>query len=86
MASTNPADRRRPLNIDDLKTRFPPGQAVVIENPRATAPIRAEVVEVRYAGTPGSRGHSLFVYCREDRGPNFKPRERAVRPAHLRAA
>lgn len=86
LTQTNPAERRRPLNLDDLRSRFPVGTDVVIDNPRATGPVKARVTAINHSGEPGTRGHSLFIVTEEDRGEGLKPRLRRVRPAHCKVA
>lgn len=67
-------------DLEKIKTDFPTGREVRFSPGRGAAEVTAEVTGYRQAGTAGTRGHSIFLETRENRGEGLKPKERSVRP------
>jgi len=66
--------------LADYEKEFPKGKTVRFSPGRGAAEVTAEIVGVRQAGQPGTKGHSVFIDTIERRGGKLKPLERSARP------
>lgn len=73
-------------NLAEIQKQFPKGSKVAFTPGRSDSEVTAVVTGYRQAGVPGTRGHSIFIETKEERGGNLKPKERSIRPGTCRAA
>ncbi|GBU16892.1 MULTISPECIES: hypothetical protein [Methylobacterium] len=66
--------------LADFEKEFPVGKKVRFSPGRGAADVTAEITGVRQAGTPGTRGYSVFIDTVEHREGGLKPLNRSARP------